>query len=269
MRLWVLILFFITACVSRSIWLERFQASQTLSLPPIDTHIVDPENFSFAFVGDLHVGGTDTTRFRSILEKAKSSGDEFIVLLGDLTDKGEATSYEAIHQALQDYGWEQRVVPLLGNHDIFTEGWENYQKVFGAAHYSVDIGNSRFIAIDSADGIIGKEQFDWLRQKLEEPQLTHTFLLSHYMPVVPGQQTYLKLSNFFEAQSLMQLSSEKNVTAMLGGHYHSFCRGKIAGVEYVVAGGGGGRRMEPVKDYFYVQALVDGQNVDYRFHRVD
>lgn len=269
MRLLVPLFFLIAACVSRSVWFERFQESKALSEPPIDTSLLDPDHFSFAFVGDLHVGGTDTARFRRILQKAQGAGDEFIVLLGDLTDKGEAASYEAIQIALSDFGWEDRVLPLLGNHDIFTDGWKNYQSVFGSAHYSVDMGNSRFIALDSADGILGKDQFEWLEHKLNEPKLTHTFLLTHYMPVVPGQKTYLKLSNFLEAQNLMHLSAKKAVTGILGGHYHSFCFEKIAGVDYVVAGGGGGRRMEPVKEYFYVQAIVNQNQVEYQLQTVD
>jgi len=269
MRLFWFGLLILSACVSRSVWMERFKESKALGLPPITISLVDPENFSFAFVGDLHIGGSNTTRFQKILQSAQTNGDEFIVLLGDLTDQGEGLSYQALQEALQDFGWEEKVLPLLGNHDIFSEGWKHYKSFFGSGHYSVDIGNSRFIALDSADGIIGKDQFEWLENKMSEPAMKNTFFLSHYMPVVPGQQTYLKLANFFEAEKLMALATREGVRAMLGGHYHSYCYEKIAGVDYVVAGGGGGRRMAPVRGYFYVQALVKGDQVEYRLHIVD
>jgi len=265
--LWI-VLWLVAACVSRSVWNERFSESKTLALPPINIVLSDPESFSFALVGDLHVGGSNSDQLRKTLEMAQAEGDQFIVLLGDMTDKGEMESYQAIQKALSDFGWSDRALPLLGNHDIFSDGWKNYRDVFGKAHYSVDIGNSRFIALDSADGVLGKEQFDWLEQKLAEPKATNTFLLTHYMPVVPGQQTYLKLSNQMEAEAFMALASQKGVRAVLGGHYHSFCFKNIAGVDYVVAGGGG-RRMDPVREYFFVQAKVSGSSVQFQLKVLD
>lgn len=264
MLVWVL-----SGCESKSVWDERFKESVNLSAPPVSVALADPNAFSFAMVGDLHIGGSDTTRFRKILQTAQGEGDSFIVLLGDITDKGEAVSFAAAKSAIQDFGFNNKVIPILGNHDIFGDGWNEYQKVWGASHFSVEVGSSRFIALDTADGIIGEEQFDWLVDELARPPLARTFLLSHYMPVVPGQQTYLRLANHMEAERVMSLASQKGVKGVFGAHYHSFCRETIGGVDFVVAGGGGGRRMNPVKDYFFIQVVVSNDSVQYQLRTVD
>jgi len=253
----------IASCGTNSSWYQRFEQSRTMTAPSIQVAPADPLRFTFAIVGDLHVGGTNTSRFRQILAAAQNENDQFIVLLGDITDRGEADAFQAVQQALTDYGFQNKVLPILGNHDVFSQGWDEYKKIWGPAHYRVTFGNAQLIALDSADGILGEEQFDWLQEQFQGAKPTHTFLLTHYMPVVPGQRTYLRLANQSEAERLMKLASREGVRSVLGGHYHSYCREQIAGVEYVVAGGGGGRRMDPIRDYFFVQVRVDGESVTY------
>lgn len=263
-----LVFLLIVGCESRSVWDQRFRESLSLSAPSFSVSPPNPEEFSFAMVGDLHVGGTEVSRFRKILETAQAEGDLFVILLGDISDKGQLESFQAVQNALKDFGFENKAIPILGNHDVFGEGWMEYQKIWGASHYSVEAGNSRFIALDSADGTLGEDQFDWVVSELNRPALSHTFILSHYMPVVPGQRTYLRLSNQLEAERLMSLAFKKGVAGVFGGHYHSFCYGNILGVDYVVAGGGGERRMKPVDDYFFVQVNVSATNVQYQLRPV-
>lgn len=267
-RMMVIIILVVVACTSKTVFDERFTESASLSQPPF-IGPADPQVFKFAMVGDLHVGGTDTARLERILDRAQAEGDEFIVLLGDIVDKGEAVSFSAVQQAIQNKGFHQKVIPLLGNHDVFDEGWRFYKSQWGSSHYVVDAGNSRFIVLDTADGTLGKQQFQWLTDELSKARPQHTFLLSHYMPVVPGQRTYLRLANQTEAERLMKLASRSEVKGVFGGHYHSYCQETIEGVDYVVAGGGGGRRMEPVKDFFFIQVAVSGDEITYHLRTVD
>jgi hypothetical protein len=95
------------------------------------------------------------------------------------------------------------------------------------------------------------------------------FFLSHYLPVIPGQRTYLKLANRDEAIRLLRLAADHKVAAWLGAHYHSFITDTIAGVKLVVAGGGGERRMAPVSDYFFVQVTVDENRVSAQMKKID
>lgn len=264
-----LLTFFLIGCVSRTVSDERFRDSQAIAGPTLNVSLADSNQFSFAIVGDLHVANQDTSRFQRILTAAQAEADSFIVLLGDIVDKGERADIVAVRSAIVNAGYADKYLPVIGNHDIFSDGWGYYKELNGGSHYSVTIGNSRFIALDTADGTVGKEQYDWLRNELKHSGSTNTFLLSHYLPVIPGQRTYLKLANEDEAVRMMRLATNFGVRAWLGAHYHSYITEQIEGVDYVVAGGGGGRRMEPVKDFFFVQVLVNGSSVSYRLRTVE
>lgn len=250
----------LTGCVSRSLPQQRFIQSAALTGPNFTVTLGDPQNFSFAVVGDLHVRG-NAQRFKEILQRAADEGDAFVVLLGDLVDQGDAESFQLVEDAIKEKGFQGKVLTILGNHDVFHEGWEEYRNRFGPSHYVVTVGNSRFIALDSADGSLARDSVTWLQEKLNEPKPTHTFLLTHHAPVVPGIRTYLKLVSEELSHRLMKMASVAGVRAWFSGHYHAYVRGEVAGVTYFVAGGGGGRLMAPSPDYFYVQIRVNGNAV--------
>jgi hypothetical protein len=109
-----------------------------------------------------------------------------------------------------------------------------------------------------------------MRSRLENRgSETHTFVLSHYLPVTPGIRTYLRLSDDLEATTLMKLARNFSVAAWLGGHYHSYALGEVEKVKYLVAGGGGGRRMDPVWENFFVQVRVAGQEISFERKQVE
>ncbi|MND02414.1 hypothetical protein D3C83_217920 [compost metagenome] len=55
----------------------------------------------------------------------------------------------------------------------------------------------------------------------------------------------------------------------LGGHYHSYILESIEGVSYLVAGGAGWKRMEPVKNHLFARVTVDGGGVSYEVKLLD
>ncbi|MBI4405724.1 MAG: metallophosphoesterase [Deltaproteobacteria bacterium] len=256
------------SCVSKTGQEQRFSESATLTPPRLELNLRDSENYSFAAVGDLHVGNGDTTRLRTILNSAREEGDAFILLLGDLADEGERIDFVAIKEAIREAGFENKVLYVIGNHDIVREGWTHWKELLGPTHYSVAAGNSKFIVTDSADGTLGKTQWDWLTEELKQSRPTHLFLLSHYLPIVPGERTFLRFPDEWEGARLMRLAVNYSVTAWLGGHFHSFAKGTVDGVTYVVAGGGGGKRLGPVTDFFFVQVRVQGTTVNYELRIV-
>jgi 3',5'-cyclic AMP phosphodiesterase CpdA len=262
----VLMLGGLVGCVARSGVGTRFQESSRLVGPSLNITGVDTGNFTFSMVGDVHMSGTDTSRLRTILQEAQSASDAFIVFLGDMIDKGVRADFENFKSQVSEFGFDGKAIYILGNHDVFEDGWSAFRDLMGPSHFDVTVGNIRFLALDSADGVIGQEQKSWLEAKLKEPSPTHTMVLSHYMPLVPGQRTYLRLADEFEALNLMKLVSRLGVEAWLGAHYHSYIQEKVENVTYLVAGGGGGRRMEPLPQFFYVRATVQGAQIDFVPH---
>lgn len=258
-----------SGCTSRTIPSERFQQSESLAAPTLSVTLADNDNFKFAFVGDLHIAGQNTDRLRRILAAAAAEGDDFVVLLGDIADEGGRDDFVAVQTAVSDAGFAGKALYVIGNHDIFAEGWTHFRDLLGPSHYSVTVGNSRFLAIDSADGTVAETDAEWLRAQLEKGGSTNTFVLSHYAPVVPGVRSLLRIANEEEAARLMKLSTITGVTGWLSGHHHSFISETIDGVAYTIAGGAGGRRMKPLEAFFFGQATVAGKNVSYRYQLVE
>jgi hypothetical protein len=259
----------IVCCVSRTVPGERFRDSRVLQVAQPQVQLPDPQHYTFAVVGDLHIQRGDTARFRRILTAASAEGDAFGVFLGDLVDNGLESDFAAYARALADTGWSAKAFSVIGNHDIFGDGWTYYKQTNGPSHYTFQIGNAKFIALDTADGSLGAEQAEWLKTELSKPNPGLLFLASHYMPDVPGISTYLRLADEVEAARLMALATRSGVRAWFGAHYHSYVVGSIEGVDYVVAGGGGGKRMPPVAGFFFVQVAVNGQSVSYTLRNVE
>ncbi len=251
----------VLGCVSRTLPEARFAQSQTLAGGQLNVVPADPDKLNFVAVGDLHVKGGDVSRLSRILDGATAAGDDLVVLLGDIVDTGEISDVEAVWQTIRDKGWDGRVAAVIGNHDIFHGGWEPWTANAGPSHYTFTVGNQNFIVLDTADGTLGETQTQWLEEQLASFPNGRRFLLSHYLPVVPGVRTYLRLSDEQEALRVRAIAHRYGVSAWLGGHYHSYVTGIVDGVRYVVAGGGGGRRMPPVLNYFYVRVKVNGEEV--------
>jgi len=259
------------ACVSRSLPEARFADSRTLQLQNAGSlpQVADPDVFSFSAVGDLHIKGSPAAWLSRMLAASSADGDAFSILLGDLADTGEAAEVDAYLQAVNGSPLAGKVFYVLGNHDIFSGGWENFKKNHGPSHYSFTVGNSKFIALDTADASLGEKQTQWLTEELGNSTETHRFMLSHYPPIVPGIRSYLRFADTEEAQHLMRTATNSRVSAWLAGHYHSYILDTIDGVQYLVAGGGGGRRMHPVWENFYVKVSVNHDKVSFDLKKLE
>jgi hypothetical protein len=254
----------VLSCVSRTTPEGRVGDSLAMVTPPTFALVsADPTRFHFSIVGDLHLAAGDAHRLNAIYASAAADGDEFIIFLGDVVDQGTRDQFEEFVATTASAGWTGKVFCVAGNHDIYNDGWDYYKELMGSSTYFFTAGNSKFIALDTGDATLGAPQVTWLREQLAVAHAGPVFLLSHYLPVIPGQPTYLKLASSVESLNLMSLATRSGVTAWLGAHYHSYINQTIDGVTYVVAGGGGGRRMAPYRGYFYVRVGVDGDDVSY------
>lgn len=83
--------------------------------------IKDPD-LKFMLIGDPHVKAEDndtgTVRFRSIVNFINNMDIDFVVIMGDITDKGTKKQYDLTKEILKDLNKPYYVVK--GNHDIMT-----------------------------------------------------------------------------------------------------------------------------------------------------
>lgn len=216
-------------------------------------------SFKFLIIADTHYYQTQPNYIKKIEEKRKEWGISFIVVLGDIVQNGYKEAYDL---AKDDFDKSKiPIYPIIGNHDIFNNGWNIYKKVMGRSIYNFTIGKTLFIFIDTANGTLGSYQKDWLEKRLDDSNHDNIFVFSHYSPTDQEWQTYVEWSYPEERYYLIDLFDKQNVDYMFCGHLHNNDRKKIRGVEYVVL-----KNMNSGEDDVYLIVTINGKNIDLKLH---
>lgn len=238
---------------------KRWGHSRQAELLPTGTP-GSTEHFTFEVIGDVEPGRFPWERifapagaFRKLMAAIHSRKPHLIVQLGDFVSKGTPENYREYIAALM----ENVSLPLLtviGNHDRPQPNDNSgdktlYRSVFGTTDFYYDYNGSRFIGLDSSDRKVTPEQLDWLDDVLDTRQ--RKFIFTHVPPallkgklrspeneVSPQQADY---SVYFTEGSdrFGELAVRHRVDRVYMGHIHAMATADVAGVRYVLSGGGG------------------------------
>ena len=133
---------------------------------PASEIVVTGTGYSLLVAGDLHIGGTGN--LDSFLTQANTGGISGLVIVGDLTS-GHREDFEIFKDKLVS----KNSVPaflIIGNHDLFFNGWDTYFDLFGSSTYSftvrTDDATDLYICLDSGGGTHGWRQIEWLKDLL-------------------------------------------------------------------------------------------------------
>ena len=183
-------------------WLKPsfFRQEESLSQKPEDGIVSSLETqetsykkinavLTFAVIADVHLGADPVIEryLKEALKKADDFNVEFVVLIGDLTQKGTLEEFQDLEKILDESGLAYYLIP--GNHDTglqaVEEGFENFQSLFGPTYkeviYKLAKGDSsknktkmaRLFLLDTSrigmdvEMIMDKEQWLWLKGKLD------------------------------------------------------------------------------------------------------
>ena len=222
---------------------------------------IDPagtDDFTFAIFGDLHVGSP----FGNVLSKAighsKAAGDSFVILAGDLTDNAKNRDFDTIIEAFSSQSFEFR--SAIGNHDIYFDGWENYKSKIGPSVFSFDADNVHFSFLDSAEGVLGKRQLDWLKNDLSSTSQPIKVIVSHFSVHTGQFQSIWRMSSDEESSILKKIAYDHNVALVVGGHFHGY-KNKTIGRTLYVTTGGANRIVDPGQTKHYVRVTISGTNL--------
>lgn len=203
-----------------------------------DLHLV-PE-------GELSMTLDTTARLEAAVEaiNARYSGFDFVVLAGDLADKGQADAYRRL-QAIVD-----RIrVPVhitLGNHDDRP----TFLDIFGAELAAetgkvdkvIDAEGYRVILLDSSepgrvDGVLEMTQIDWLRARLAEAKDRPVIVVLHHnanaLHISSDTIRILEPDAFIEA-----LKTHPDVRQVIAGHVHLTSAATYRGLPFTTLAGG-------------------------------
>ena len=147
---------------------------------------------------DLHIGqenenpnGIDVREnFLQILQRIEKYAPDSIVISGDLSyRKGDKKTYRWIRDQLAGSGYPLYVI--AGNHDdasllgsVFHP--DKPLTADNKLYYFVKKREELFLYLDTANGMLGKEQMDWIREITGRYQPDRLFVFMHHPPVPAG-----------------------------------------------------------------------------------
>lgn len=232
---------------------ERFKCFSNLnSEAPVLPKDTDGK-YSFLVVSDIHIGANDVhhSKINKFLDKEIpnlfSSDDKtriprFLINLGDTGDGGHSKEYSEFNEyfgiggKIQNIAKEKGIVEkaedfkiysILGNHDLYNNGWENWKKMvwpYTTSFYFSVSSDSKykplsFYFVDTGNGSLGKDQTDAFETLLKSDQ-NPKLIFSHY-PFYSDQVPFMAIEDTTERNYLLDLFQENKAADLFGGHVHT------------------------------------------------
>jgi Icc protein len=240
----------------RQVWVIRRQPKMSVTIIEAGSLKCDRLNLMLiAHITDFHVRGTGelmggrvpTDRLLAATVRAVNAMDpapDLVIGTGDLVNDGDRPGgAEDQYRNLAAILAELRPPALLipGNHDnraqmrsllgahlpnsVVVADEKDASFAQSALNYVVDSYPVRIIAVDTTipgvhHGEIGRDQIDWLGERLEEQPQRPTVVIQHHPPFVTGIE-YMDEMGLRDASDLEQvIAQHPQVLAVLCGHLH-------------------------------------------------
>ena len=207
----------------------RFEQSKAISEDLCAGAVQAQESYVFYVAADPHINTTHKN-LDTFNDAMRNDSDAFFgVLLGDYTDvRDNLGAYlEAAAYDPDRHLFAHKIFHILGNHDIFFNGWVDFRENVGPSVYWFEVlfpeGKDLYIALDTATGTLGRKQSSWLRTFLTDnrQKYRHCIILTHtnffYTDTTQASSGNLPIE---ETYALIDLFSRQNVTVVLQGHDH-------------------------------------------------
>ncbi|MEN8118195.1 MAG: metallophosphoesterase [Bacteroidota bacterium] len=214
---------------------ERFSQSEEWNKNnPFKEISVPTDEYSIFAMSDSHVGGT--ANLDIFINDAIESNATAAVMAGDLTT-GHAEDYDTFLNHLPD---EESLIsfPIVGNHDLYFDGWKQYYSLFGSSTYlftvKTPLATDLFICLDSGSGTLGSEQLAWLKNILEteRPNYRYCVLFTHNN-FFRTRHTASTNPQVEELHVLMELCVKHNIDMVVTGHDHRRSEEKLGNTLFV------------------------------------
>ncbi|HEU0034763.1 MAG TPA: metallophosphoesterase family protein [Kofleriaceae bacterium] len=195
------------------------------------------EPIHFVAVGDT---GTGDAAALAVAKQMSSVPFDFLVFMGDIAyTRGTADQLESkFFGVYRDYLRYVPAYPALGNHERRTMRGRPYFEAFvlpePERYYSFNWGDVHFVAIDTTQR--DSAQLEWLDHDLAANKLPWVIVFGHhpmYTNSFRGPQLAIR-------KAFAKILTDHKVDLVMTGHEHQYERFKVAGVNYVISGGGGG-----------------------------
>ena len=193
-------------------------------------------SFSFAVFADPHISienEKSAADLRSVVNDVNNNpGIAFVVVVGDVSDKGDYESLMHAKNILNGLNCRYYVIP--GNHDMrwSMTGGEDFRRVFGDDKFRLQFNGYLFLGINTAaslwrnDGHVAVQDIEWMRRQLKNiGRKSPVYIFAHH-PLKTGD-----VDNWFDLTDVVR---RHNVQAFIGGHYHRNMIGNYDGITGVI-----------------------------------
>lgn len=190
-----------------------------------EKHILHPHGdfFSFAVLGDMR--WTSEPRI-TVLKDAQKHKPLFMVNLGDVVEFGRKAEWEQYIEELRiNWNIEIPYFHVPGSHSInpritgiYPAFYEHY---FGKTSYSIDVGNWRFIFVDTSKTYLPYNQARWLSAMLNECKLEgkRAIIFTHCPPMSLEHGITHSMTKG-STERLAKTISGHDVAAIFAAHIH-------------------------------------------------
>jgi len=302
---WLLVLLLAIAAVISWRVIRKQQKPAAIPARHVALELKVPAEFSFVAFGDTRFHDPSDTQpanpavRKGLVAAIDQERPAFISIGGDIVYSGDNAKdwavWDAETQAWRDHGI--LVYPALGNHDLkgnpkvaLGNYFARFPQLENSRFYSVRMGNSLLLILDSALDETTGSQGDWLREQLDSlaSGVNFVFLVLHHPPYTSSsdEKTYggghsarapeQELAKMLEAK-------QQHLPARLivfSGHVHNYERHEHNGVTYFVTGGGGARPYliprapddlykDPGVNYHYLLVQVRANSVEITMNKLE
>lgn len=199
------------------------------------------ESLLLAQLSDIHCGSPyfDSDLATSAVAEIVALEPDLVLVGGDLTAEGYANEFRAAQsflEPLSEAGLSVVVIP--GNHDAKNVGYLHFRDTFGRGdvegkadrvlRVTTDLGRGSpnsvaLVALDStkpdlAEGEIGRERYEWIREQLAVDADLKVVALHHHLVPVPG--TGRERNTVWDSGDVLALLGDAGVHLVLCGHKH-------------------------------------------------
>ncbi len=242
------------------------------------------DDFSFMFMGDIHVGYNTNSAgvWRQLLDQALSNYPDlkFTLQVGDLVDETtDVTQWEEFFNTEAGVFDHIPLLPAIGNHEfedaiIYLKSFalpQNGPEGLKEHHYSFDYGNAHFVVLDSnmmgSEGALSEAGLNWLESDLRNSDKTWKFVMFHHPPYGVDSRDVTQ-GNMIKS-SWAPIMEQNGVDMAFVGHQHFYMRtypisgGEIQeqteGITYVLGNAGNKTYLNP-EEHDYITKIFEGTN---------
>ena len=271
---------------------------------PVALELKVPTEFRFVAFGDTRFHDPlDTQPANPAVRKALVAAidqehPQFVSIGGDIVYSGDNANDWAVWDT-ETKTWRDHSIPVypaLGNHDLkgnlkaaLGNYFARFPQLDNSRFYSVRMGNSLMLILDSSLDETTGPQGDWLRDQFDAlpAGLDFVFLVLHH-PLYTSSSGEIHgggHSARSPEQALAKMLEEKQKQLhariiVFSGHVHNYERHEHNGVTYFVTGGGGARPYiiprapgdlykDPGINYHYLLVLVRPNSVEITMNKLE